>query len=386
MFDILFTNFGFWANLAIPFAITFYLVLNHKEYIAKEFGIQMGITLVYLLSIYMILFSTVGIYDTEYHNSKVKSFVFYEEWDEKVTYTESYQCGTSKNPKTCTRTKTRIDHHPEYYIIKGTLGNIIHIKKRDYKNASKRFGETKKDILRFNQVSWGDGNSYVSYPHGNTTIPLAVPNTYENYVKAAKYNVIHTKVPEKEIELRVKNKELVQYPKTYRGIYGAKQLDRVIDTTKSINKNVYLNKLNEISVNVGTKKQANPILYITNKDRDFKNALEQYWNKGKKNDVILILGIDDNGLIKWSDVITYTDSINFIVDMQNNFKNIDIKDHEKILSIFEKNIMESYVRKPMKDYEYLKENIELAWYWQLFIFIGNLIISIFLVRMFLYKK
>ncbi len=374
MLTIILANFGFWFNLLIPIAIALYLAFTHREYIWKEFGIQTGVTAVYVSIMYTLLFSvTTDLIDKEYWSGKVSSFTYFEEWKEKVTYTESYSCGSSKNPRTCTRTKTRIDYHSPYYEILTSNAEKISIKRRDYLNASSRFGHKEVDLYRANQVSWGDGDKYVSYP--STIIPTSVAHSYENYVAAAKGNVIHTKVPQKIIDILVKKGKLREYPILYRSSYGSTRLNRFIDTT-GLTKVSYLEKLNSISVNIGDKKQANPIIYLTKEDRSFKDALEQYWSKGKKNDITLILGLDDSGNIVWSDTITFTNNTDFIVDLQNDYKDLNINtDRDILLGNFNTSIMKSYIRKPMKQFEYLKENITLEWYWQLLIFLGNLGIS-----------
>ena len=56
MVSIILANFGFWFNLAIPVMIALYLAFTHKEYIWKEFGIQVGLTLFYVSVMYTLLF------------------------------------------------------------------------------------------------------------------------------------------------------------------------------------------------------------------------------------------------------------------------------------------------------------------------------------------
>ena len=378
MVSIILANFGFWFNFALPVMIALYLAFTHKEYIWKEFGIQVGVTLFYVSAIYVLLFSvTTDLIDKEYWNGKAVSFTYYEEWKEKVTYTESYSCGSSKNPRTCTRTKTRIDYHSPYWEILTSNNEKIKIKRRNYLNASSEFGHKEVDLYRSNQVSWGDGDKWVSYP--NKLIPTSVAHSYENYVAAAKSNVIHTKVPQVDIDILVKKGKLREYPVLYRSDYGATRLNRFIDTT-GLAKVSYLEELNTMSVNIGNIKQANPMIYLTKEDRSLKDALEQYWSKGKKNDITLILSLDETGNILWSDVITFTNNTDFKVDMQNDFKSLNInKDRKIILKKFNDNIIKSYIRKPMKEFEYLKENITLEWYWQLLIFLGNVGLSGFVM-------
>jgi hypothetical protein len=194
MVEIILANFGFWFNFLVPVVIALYLALTHREYIWKEFGLQVLATTVYVVAIYSLLFSvTTDIWDTNYYNGSMKSSTYYEEWDEEVTYTESYSCGTSKSPKTCTRIKTRIDHHPEYYEIETTLGETISITRGDYLRSAREFGKKFVNISRSDQVSYGDGDKYVSYP--KKIIPISVGHSYENLVAVANQNVIHTKVP-----------------------------------------------------------------------------------------------------------------------------------------------------------------------------------------------
>jgi len=385
MLEIILANFGFWFNFLVPVVIALFLALTHREYIWKEFGIQVVATLAYVAVIYSLLFSvTTDIWDTNYFNGKVASSTYYEEWDEEVTYTETYSCGTSKNPRTCTRIKTRIDHHPAYYQIKTNLGETIPISRGDYLKAKREFGTKFVNISRSNQVSFGDGDKYVSRP--NKTIPTAVGHTYENLVAVAKDNVIHTKVPKEEIQQLLKVGVLREYPRLYEGKYGETKLNRIIDTTGRIkNPNEQLDILNHIATKVGITKQANPILYVVDSekyDRSFKDALSQFWKMGKKNDITLVVGVDKKGIIQWSDVICFTNNTDFIIDMQNTFKDVPIN-NSAVLMNMQYHINKSYIRKPMKEFEYLKENITLEWYWQLLIFIGNVILSGFITWKFL---
>ena len=176
---------GFWINLAIPFGVLLYLTMTNKEYVLKEFGIQMGATLVYLVLIYSLLFTTTtNLMDNEYWNSKVKSFTYFEEWTEKVETTESYECGTSKSPKTCSRTKISYDYHYPSYELRTTLNETLKITKKDYISARNKFGSKEVDIYRSGKVSFGDGDKYVSYP--NYDIPTSQSHFYENLLKASR--------------------------------------------------------------------------------------------------------------------------------------------------------------------------------------------------------
>ena len=73
--------------------------------------------------------------------------------------------------------------------------------------------------------------------------------------------------------------------------------------------------------------------------------------------------------------LAWTNNSDFYIDINNSFKNMHV---DNVTPLFSELIISGYKRKPMEEFSYLKENITLAWYWQFFIIIGNIIISFFL--------
>lgn len=378
MGEIIVSNFGFWFNVIIPVAFSIYLVFTNREYIWSEFGMQTGASILYALIMYSILFATTtNLIDKEYWNGNVDKFEYYEAWTEEVHYTEEV-CSGSGDKRSCrTVSRTRHDYHSPYWRIETSNKEVININKSEYIMAVREFGQTEKKLFRSNQVSFGDGNMFYVIPTNN--IPTSVEHSYTNYVTAAKHNVIHTKVSQENIDQLVKNGKLKNYPTTYDGSYGETKLNRIIDTV-GIDTKKLVNQLDLASIEIGKLKQANPLIYITEEDRSFKYALEAYWNKAKKNDIVLIVGIDKSGKIEWSDVIAWTNNTDFVVDCINEFKDKNIND---IVPIFTDLIIKEYVRKPMEEFSYLKENITLEWHWQFIIIFGNMLLCFFITRYFL---
>lgn len=378
MLYIIFYNPGLWINLAIPFAIGIYLIISHREYVLKEFAIQMGATLTILALMYSILFTTTtDLIDKEHINGYVTKFTHWEEWTERVEYWDEV-CSGSGESRTCTSVlKVRYDFHPEYWTLNSSTGEEIRISYSKYRNAVYKFGKKFESVWRADRSSYGDGNKYVSRP--NITIPVATTNTYSNYVMATR-NLFKHEISEYEIETLVKDRKLLPYPNSYKGYYGEPRLDRVIDTTGMLDKRNLREGLDLMSASLGSIKQVNPVIYGTNEGMGFKRLLGGYWKGGKKNDATLILGIDSNGKIIWSDVITYTNNTDFIIDCQNKFKGLNAKDTDKILATFRTLINTQYVRKPMEEFNYLRENISLEWYWQFMVIIINMIASFFVFR------
>lgn len=374
IFGVIVINKGLWLNFLIPFAIGAFLLFGNKIYAIKEFATQVGVTTIFLFGVYSILFSqTTNLIDYEYWNGKISKLEFIEKWTEEVTYTDEV-CSGSGNDRSCTTVvRTEDVYHSPYWQIVTSNGEIISITKQQYARAARLFGHKWEDVIRFDQVSHGDGNKYVSYP--NKVIPTSVKHSYSNYVIASKTNVINEQVGEQEIEFNLKNGTLREYPTQHIGYYGETRLDRVIDTVGVADINNLTQHLNMISVEYGAKKEINPIIYITSEPRSFKRILRYYWSGAKKNDVVFIFGVNkESKEIIWSDVITYTDNTDFIVDIKNNFKEVKINDTATIIEKID-TLVKQFKRKAMKDYAYLKANIGLDWYWQLMAFVLNGILN-----------
>lgn len=377
MLYVILYNAGFWFNFLIPIASGLYLYFTHREYVMKEFLIQAGITFVVVFLSYMLLFRlTTDLVDTEYINTKATKFVYNEKWTEEVDYPEEVCTGSGENRSCTTVWKTREDYHPPYWEILTADGNGYRISKREWERASREFGREFKKIWRPDKVSFGDGNQYISYP--NKIIPVSLTNTYDNYVMAAKGNVLNENVGEDEIKFYLEEKKLAEYPKRYADHYGAMKVDRVVDMTNTSSFKPLRDGLDLLATKYGHVKQVNPIIYVTDESYDFKRVLKGYWKNGRKNDATLILGVDKGTKkIIWSDVITYTKNTDFIIDCQNKFKDLSISDTKSILETFGNLIASEYERRPMEEFKYMRDNIELEWYWQLTIFLFNLALSSF---------
>lgn len=380
MVEVIFANAGFWINFFVPVAFALWMRITHPEYIWKEFGLQVGATFIYLAMVYSLLFyTTTDLYNTEYHNGYIKEIDHNERWTQRSL--ETYQsCSGSGKSRVCT-TKTRwvTTHHPDEYYILTTNGEIINISRNQFNQAAKKYGKKFVRLHHIDQVSIGDGNRYEVYP--TDVIPTAVGHEYINYIIAAKDSVLNKKATEKEIQQYIKNKKLRSYPVLYRSEFGATKLNRIVNATHEKIPAKWLKTLDEFAAVYGRSKEINPIIYLTDEDRSIKRIIQAYWKGGHKNDIILILGIND-GEVMWSDGIAYPKDEGFLIDLANDFDGMKISENE-IIPRFRTLIQNGYKRKSMKEFEYLKENLSLEWYWQLLIIIINIILSYFISRWFI---
>lgn len=189
--------------------------------------------------------------------------------------------------------------------------------------------------------------------------PVSKTNSYENYIKGAPNTLFRYQGLEEKY-----SSTMAQYPQS---IYDYYKLDRVVLVKYGLpNIKEWNDSLALLNGKVGYQKGCNIILVIgSNLDRDYFYALSQHWIGGKKNDIAVLLDMDGDK-IKWAKVMAWTDREIFKVQLRNQILDIGTLDREKLFAAIEKNIQLSYVRKSMKDFEYLKASVKpttTQWMW-----------------------
>lgn len=132
---------------------------------------------------------------------------------------------------------------------------------------------------------------------------------------------------------------------------------------------------------IGSTKQVNIIVVITNHSEDFFYALMAHWKGGKKNDVIMVYGIDDEASIKWFRSTSMAMGMNNhlmhnVLRSQALGRNLDMMvmiDH--INTIYER-----FERLSMRELEHLKHNVIVPVWVFLIVLMINLIISYLIGR------
>jgi len=375
MFDIILSNYGVWFNFLIPLAIGGYLLMTHKEMVLKEFGIQIGLTTVFVFGIYTLMFSvTTDLVDSEQWNGTVTKAVYYEGYEYEYDCSYESCTGSGKNETCVTIPRTCESWRSPDWVGYSTVGSFG-ISKTEYRKYAGKFGHIERDVYHGDQTTSsklkGEGDEWTSSVRGN--MPVSLTKRYENLVVAANANVINVKTSEADIKMLKKEGKLREYPTKYSDAFGVPHQARVIDTTGTINVIDWTKSLDITAMMVGPTKQANPIIYITDEGQDFKYILEAYWKGAKKNDIVLILGVSENKVV-WSDVIAWTNNTDFMIEMQQP-STWELQSGLVTCGAMMSRINDFYVRKPMKEFEYLKENITLDWKWQLMIFLANLGLS-----------
>ena len=323
----------FYLILIVPLLIPFvYKFWFKREYtygeMAANAAIAVALTgMVYGLGAYR------AMYDTEilsgYVTSKQQTY---------VSCSHSYECrcrqvrscsgsGKSRSCSTTRECDTCYEHSNDWdWDVKTTVGNF-EIDRIDRRGTL--------EPPRFTKVQIGD--------------PAAAEHGYTNYIKAAPDSLF---AHDPKLIEKYKN-EIPKYPE----VYDYYNINRVLNFTGADTKdwNMYLET---VLKSLGKEKQINIIVVMTKNPIDFADALVYNWSGGKKNDVVMIYGVDGNK-------VTWFQSTSLGNGMGNQELHVTLRnesiDKEITLDLLKKQvniIANKYNRLPMEQFEYLKDQSE----------------------------
>lgn len=310
------------------------------------------------------LFWSSGLEDTEIWNGRVSIAEYYEEWIEEVTYYEEVCSGTGES-RSCTNVmRTRNDYHPPYWQIITSNNETVSISKSNYQKYVSQFGgHIEKNLSRTNQVSYGDGDKYIATWNGKkeTMIPVSVEHKYVNYLKASKS--LH-----KRSGVSISYQDyLLPYPNVTGGKFGQIEFNRVVSSGDNISaewKTIVNKELDKALAYIASQKQLNIVVYTVNtSDRAFLHTLEEYWTFGKKNDVVVVLGITEFPKVDWAGVMVFHGNETLRVKLRDSIVNMDnISDPVVFSQLVVDHINQDFKRVPMAEMEHLLHDIEIPWW------------------------
>lgn len=381
MYVIVSHNLSFYIAIFISLIFGVYRKFtNPNRFTWFELPVQLLASVAVIFTLYsFFFFTTSNISDKEVWNGYSVKAEFLEEWTERV---ETTTCDSEG--KNCKTTVSYVYHPPEWWLYtnnyKVNYNEKISISRSVYRNYVNYFGNnTFKDLYHANQSSHGDGDMYytVFKDTFESRIPTSIKHRYVNYLKGAES--LHKKTGGNTIGYE---KLLLDYPKVTRGSYGSIYFDRVIVAGElnvdSTWKKQVDQQLDLALTSLGEKKQVNIVVYLVkSSDQAFLHALEEHWINGKKNDVIVIVGMNQFPMVEWAAVMAWTKIEEFKIILRDNINELsDISDSNIFTStilnqISKKTENGGYLRMPMEELEYLVSDIELPWWSHLLVVLSG---------------
>lgn len=256
---------------------------------------------------------------------------------ENGSYEQAYQCNcttsrdssgnSSTTCQTCYETHYTVD-----WFCKTTIGNIS-VRKLD--STSRRVWK-EPDPPQYTAINIGQ--------------PAAKEHQYVNYMKAVNESIMN------------KNKvqglyaaKLPEYPR----VTGLMDVNRVLVSDVTVpDVTAMRDRVNEELKTLGRLKEVNLIFVIANtSDERYFDELQTKWMGGKKNDVVVVLGVINSPRIEFARVMSWTKSESFKSSVENAIMDVGVVGVE-LVPLTTDIIRKSFVRREMKEFEYLKAEID----------------------------
>lgn len=273
--------------------------------------------------------------DEEVWNGKIV-----KKFSEHVSCSHSYQCncrmvsrGSGKDRYTTQECDTCYEHSYDIdWILKSSTGTHIAIARVDRRGDDEppRFTTAKIDEA------------------------VAEKHSFTNYIRGAPDKLFGFS----GVLLNKYQNFLPEYPLS---IYDYHHINRVIPVNFALpNADAWNQGLSDRLRELGPSRQANVVIVaVKTSDPRYAEALRAKWLGGKKNDVIVVLGVPEYPKIEWVSVLSWTKVEILKVNLREDLLQLgDMSDHNKVLDLIEGHIGKSFKRRHMSEFEYLKEAIE----------------------------
>jgi hypothetical protein len=314
--------------LSLAITLVFYVVL--KTICLKELacivGIQMAIAGVS---------AAISYYSSLTDVQAINSYVM-DKKQVRVSCEHSYECmcfdncsTDSKGNRSCTKVcQTCYEHSNDWdWDVYTAMGETITINRVDRRGSN--------EPPRWTKVVMGE--------------PTTQTRSYDNYIKASPGSLFRTDgaLDEKTV--------VPPYPLN---VYDYYRLDRLVMDGIQLNTFTWNPQLSRLNAEMGAKHQVNLIVVVAkDKPQQYFYTLRQAWIGGKKNDVILVVNVDNEMRPTWANVMVWTVDPLFVVKLRDAVMDLPKLEPEPTLAAMKETISKYHKRKPMADFKYLKASV-----------------------------
>jgi hypothetical protein len=335
--------------LLIPWAFRFFVlsqpkrVDRHRVYSGYTYNIIQSVREITILEI--VVASSLGLligfvlYQTgrwsKTHDTEVLNGQVTDKDSQRVSCQHSYACRC--RPVSCGKncTTTHCDTcYEHFYDVSWYV----------YTSINHTF-----EIDRIDRQGLGEPGRWTSTQIGE---PIAITHGYTNWIKAVPESLF---TPESDSAMELYEKDVPDYPLD---IYDYWRLDRVLSIGVNADLREWNKKLSETLKTLGPQKQINAVILLTKiKDANYTHAVKTKWLTAKKNDAVIVIGTDGK-TISWVRVFSWSKNQLFNIKLRDDILALDKLDVDKVISAFADNTKKHWVRRSMKEFEYLSSQIQ----------------------------
>ena len=183
--------------------------------------------------------------------------------------------------------------------------------------------------------------------------PAAFEHDFKNYIKADPGSILLRRGVTTPVGLA-----LPVYPNTTYDYYRAARFVQVglVDP----NARVYNELLMDINGDLGPTKQANVVIVeVKTADPDYEYLVQQNWLNGKKNDVIVLLGVSNYPKIDFARIISWTQSEELKVELRDDIQKFGrVDDPSGLINIIKNAVATKFQRRHFRDFEYMMASVQ----------------------------
>jgi hypothetical protein len=331
-----------WGALLIPLltAVALYLLLHHRI-VWWELLVPMGVCLL-LVSAAKVTISSSQTSDTEYLTTWAASVEYHEPWSELVVKTRTT---TDSNGNTTVEVYTEVEYHGPRWFLVGPGGRHFHTDRDTFEWLCGRWqSRVKRESVASGMVIQ-DGYRFTSHWPGSdeTLYPVAFTGSYTNKVKAAPSVFGHRKVGKEEKE------RLGLFD--YTDVRNWRQ-QMVLGSDNSD----WERALELANAKLGAAHQVRVwLLVFWNQPLEAAIAQENLWQGGNKNELVLCVGLDEQGRVTWGRVFSWTERETFKAEVRGLIEDQLGQgfDGVKLVNGTAALVPGGWQRKEFKDFDYL---------------------------------
>jgi hypothetical protein len=208
--------------------------------------------------------------------------------------------------------------------------------------------------------------------------PAAVEHGFDNYILANPDTILRRTGAAAKFAGR-----LPAYPQTY-DFYRVRPV--LVDGVRLPPQLLHeLNdQLNEINARLGARYQVNILLMLTTVgDSSYAEALNEHWVGGKKNDVIVVVGMPNYPNIGWVQVLSWTRAEYMKIAIRDGILDQRHFDGSAVLALVDREIRARFVRREMREFKYLLNSIEPPTWVIVLILLGGCAAAVGMARYFI---
>lgn len=322
-------------------------LIYHRTITNEEAIIMMGAN---LLIACVFIGGSYAVKYSKMHDTQLLSGYVMSKSKDRVSCEHSYDCNCrnvcsgSGNSRSCSRVcDTCYDHSYDIeWNVKTTLSNY-EIRRIDRQGL--------KEPPRWTAVMKDE--------------PVAESSSYINYLLA----------DEKTLFVETLQKDAYSYP-AYPTTFDYWKVNRVLGVPSPLGEtlNAYVN---DTLKTLGPAKQMNVVIVATLKPEDYFTGLMSHWKGGKKNDIIMVYGIDKDLNVVWFKSNSYAMGMGNI-ELHNKLKDNAVGKRLDVpqVTLQMATIASTFKRLPAKEFEFKAESIEISTTSMLILVLLNLFASI----------